>query len=302
MQNPCKLPLFSVVIPAYQAEPYIIDALESVKRQTFLDYEIIVVDDGSRDATSTLVKAWGNRNKEKVLRLYRQVRKGIGAARNKAIWQAEGSFVAFLDSDDRWLDSKLESVATYLGGEPEVDLICHDEWLMEDGKKLRHIKCGPYTKYKDLLFRGNCLSTSATVVRRSKLLDVGGFSEELWTNEDYDLWLRLARERCRFANLHKVLGVARIHAQGITRKADEHCEHGLKVLEFHYRQWGNESLYYRYMLRRRKAGVIRGAGITFMKQRDFKKAQRFFKLALRQDPLAWKTWLLSIMSLARLRV
>jgi glycosyltransferase involved in cell wall biosynthesis len=294
------MPLFSVLIPAYNAERFIIDALDSVARQTFTDYEIIVVDDGSQDATSKQVEAWAKWNSDKSLRLYWQHNKGIGAARNRAMWESVGKYIAFLDADDSWTEQKLERVGHYLEEFPAVDLVCHNEGVVGLGECQRVLRYGPHTEYEALLFKGNCISTSATVVRRGKVLQVGGFSDDLRFNgvEDYDLWLRLARAGCRFAYLDEAMGVYRVHDQGITSKVEQHCEHCLNVLESHFRVFPRQNAYYRYLMRRRRAATMRSAGRNLMEQGNRMQAQRFLIMALKEDPLSWKTWLLGTLNIA----
>ena len=204
-----KEPLFSVVIPAYNAEAFVCDTLDSVVSQTFTDYEIIVVDDGSTDGTYEKVNLWAEQHSTVKLKIVRQANKGIGGARNTAIRHTNGVFAAFLDADDVWLEQKLEFIANYIKANPSADLICHDIWFQSHKKGKKPMTFGPHTTYKDLLFKGNSISTSATVVRRQKILDVDGFSEDMRFNavEDYDLWLRLARAGCRIEYLHEILSI-----------------------------------------------------------------------------------------------
>lgn len=290
---------FSVVIPAYNAERFIVDALNSVARQTFTEYEIVVVDDGSKDGTSKQVRAWSADHQGIELRLLQQENKGIGQARNTGVRSATGTYVAFLDSDDIWMEQKLETVALRLARPLPAELICHDEWLEEAGHRPRRLTYGPHSTYKEILFKGNPLSTSATVVRRQKLLEVGGFSEDLRFNsvEDYDLWLRLARSGCRIEYVHEVLGTYRQHGQGITSKIEMHCEHYLNVLEAHFSGWQKKTPCYRYLMRRRRAAVLRGACRAFMQRGESREAQRFFLRALFEDPFSWKGWALGILNL-----
>jgi glycosyltransferase involved in cell wall biosynthesis len=290
-------PLFSVVIPAYNAEKFVCKALDSVTDQTISDYEVVVVDDGSTDGTSRKITSWAKEHPLVKLRLIQQANKGIGGARNAGIRHANGVFVAFLDSDDFWLGKKLEFVADHIKANPSVDMICHDEWLQTDKAGKKRLTYGPYATYRDLLFNGNCISTSATVVRRQKILEVGGFSEDMQFNsvEDYDLWLRLARADCCIEYLHKILGVYRVWGQGVTNNIALHNQHAMNVLDAHFRRWQPKNLYYRYLIRQRRAGTLRGGGHAFMKQGDHREAQKYFCMAIEQDPLNWKTWVLILL-------
>ncbi|MBI3693959.1 MAG: glycosyltransferase [Acidobacteria bacterium] len=296
-------PMFSVVIPAYNAERFILDALDSVESQTLRADEIIVVDDGSRDATVALVEDW-RRQPASRLRLHRQDNQGAGAARNAGVGLASGEFVAFLDADDTWMSNKLEVVAGYLERHPEADVACHDEWLRQGGARSRVLRHGPRARYEDLLFRGNCLSPSATVVRRKKLLEAGGFSTNLDYDgaEDYELWLRLAGAGCVFGFVRQPLGVYNAHGAGISSSVDRLCRHILNVLAHHFESWQPQNTYYIYQMRRRRAMTLRWAGHEWMLRNDHTRASQFLIPALREDPFAWKTWLLSVANLAGLRL
>lgn len=298
------MPLFSVVIPAYNAKAYIPECLDSVRVQSFTDYEVVVVDDGSEDGTGGLVQDWASRNSALRLRLVRQENRGIGSARNTGVRGATGKFIAFLDSDDSWLPKKLERVAEFISEHGDADLVCHDEWLAEEAHPTRTLRYGPYTAYEDLLFKRNCISTSATVVRSRNVLAVGGFSENPRFNgaEDYDLWLRLAKAGCRFAYLHEVLGRYRVHKGGTTRKAEEYCEHTLGLLAVHFGSFPEADPRYRSMMRRRRAGALRGAGRLLMKQGDRVRAQQYLRKAIGEDPLSWKNWGLALLNTAHLSV
>lgn len=293
--------MFTVVIPAYNAAQFIVDCLDSVERQTFGDYEIVVVDDGSEDGTATLVEHWADQHRDQSLRLHHQPNRGIGAARNAGVLRAQGEFVAFLDADDRWLERKLERVAGHLAPHPKLDVVCHDEWCIDRTGQRRFLRHGPYTRYEDLLFRGNSLSTSATVVRREPVLAVGGFSEDLRINgaEDYDLWLRLARDGCRFGYLNEVLGIYRVHDGGISGRAVEHARNTMSVIDAHFRALARPGMYQRYLIRRTRAAILRGGSWTLVEQGGYRNAWRLLMKAARENPASAKTWLLCLLTAVR---
>lgn len=292
---------FTVVVPAYNSTQFINECLESISQQTFADYDVVVVDDGSDDDTGARVADWSNRHPERSLLLCRQPNKGIGAARNAGVLRAQGEFVAFLDADDRWLERKLEQVAGHLARHPELDVVCHDEWCINRTGHRRLLRHGPYTRYEDLLFRGNSLSTSATVVRREPVLAVGGFSEDLRINgaEDYDLWLRLARDGCRFGYLNEVLGIYRVHDGGITGRAVEHARNTMSVIDAHFRALARPGMYQRYLIRRTRAAILRGGSWTLVEQGGYRNAWRLLMKAARENPVSAKTWLLCLLSAVR---
>lgn len=294
-------PLFSVVIPAYNAEAFVEEALDSVSAQTFPDYEVLLVDDGSSDSTASRAALWAAAHPEIRWQLISQPNKGIGGSRNAGVFAARGDYLAFLDVDDLWLPEKLARVARFLKESGSPDLVCHDEWLAAPQRLLQRSTYGPYQAYSDLLFKKNTISTSATVVRRERVWEIDGFSEDLNFNgvEDYDLWMRLAKSGCRIEYLHEVLGIYRIHEQSITAGIDRHCQNALNLLEHHFRDWPEQNIRSWFRQRRRQGAVLRGAGHSFLKRADDRgAARRYLGRAMLVNPLDWKTWVLMLITLA----
>jgi glycosyltransferase involved in cell wall biosynthesis len=182
------MPLVSVIIPTYNRASLVERAIRSVLTQTFTDYELIVVDDGSHDSTRDLLASFDSR-----IAVLSQPNRGVAAARNLGIRASTGELVAFLDSDDEWLPEKLTAqVACYDAADPFF--ICHtDEIWMRDGQEVRqravHQKQGGRFFERAL---ERCLISPSSVVISRKLLDrCGWFDETLPAAEDYDLWLRI---------------------------------------------------------------------------------------------------------------
>ncbi|MCX5816444.1 MAG: glycosyltransferase [Proteobacteria bacterium] len=296
-------PLISVVVPAYNAELFIEDALNSICRQSVSDYEIVVVDDGSTDGTYDRVKDWANAHPAIHVKIVCQENKGIGGARNTGINSSSGSYIAFLDADDVWLEPKLENVIQRFKKSPNLDIVCHDIWIEEIGRRIRRKCCGPHKSYRDLLYKGNAISTSATVVKREKILAAGGFSEDPSFNgvEDYDFWLRLARINCSIAYINVILGVYRMFGQGITAKIGEHCQHNLNVVNAHFQGWQPKTSLYKYLMRKRRADIIRGGGRAFMRSGNHKTAHQYFLTALNCDLFNWKSWVFMFLNAARIK-
>lgn len=293
------VPLFSIVIPAYNAEALVCDALDSVANQTFTDYEVIVVDDGSIDRTYDKLTLWSEQHPSVRSKIVRQANMGIGGARNTGIKYANGLFVAFLDADDIWLEQKLEFVANYIKAHPLADLVCHDIWFQSNRTGRKPMTFGPYNTYKELLFKDNSISTSATVVRRQKILDVNGFSEDMRFNgvEDYDLWLRLAQAGCRIEYFHKILSVYRDLGNSISKNISSHIQHIINVYDVHFQRWRQKNLYYCYLDRRRRGTVFRSGGHAFLRHGNYSEAQKYLWLALKQDSFNWKTWAIILLNI-----
>jgi glycosyltransferase involved in cell wall biosynthesis len=192
MKRTNKKPLVSVIIPTYNRGWIIKEAIDSVLAQDFIDFELIVVDDGSTDNTSEILHSyWEDIN------VIRQSNQGVSAARNRGLSEASGRFIAFLDSDDLWLPKKLSSQVDFFNSNPDA-LICQTEeiWVRNG------VRVNPKKRHKKpwgMIFEPSlalCLvSPSAVMIRRSLFDEIGVFDETLPACEDYDLWLRIS---CRY--------------------------------------------------------------------------------------------------------
>jgi glycosyltransferase involved in cell wall biosynthesis len=196
-------PLVSVVIPAYNAAAFIKTSVESVLRQTFRDFELIVVDDGSKDATLDMLAPYGDR-----IHRLRQANAGVSRARNQGVARARGRWVAFLDADDVWKPTKLARQIEELHRRPECGA-CYTAILVADEQltpllEQRSERGG--LERADLLVKGNLVTGSASSVACDKelLIRVGGFDEGLSLCADWDMWLRLA-STTRFAYVDEPL-------------------------------------------------------------------------------------------------
>jgi glycosyltransferase involved in cell wall biosynthesis len=187
------LPRVSVITPAYNAGRFLSDTIESVRRQTFEDWELLIVDDGSTDDTVTIVERCVASDRR--IRLLRQPNAGPSAARNHGMRAARGAFFAFLDSDDQWLPSFLEHQLGVFDAHPEASLVtttAYDLGGPHDGQSRRR----PAADYPALTLEDIIRNDSAvfimTVFRREVFERIGGLDEAQWTSEDYDFWIRAA--------------------------------------------------------------------------------------------------------------
>ena len=213
-------PQVSVVIPAYNAALYLRTAIDSVLAQTLADVEIIVVDDGSSDDTANVAASFGER-----VRLLRQRNAGVSAARNRGIEAARGDYLAFLDADDWYLlPSKLASQAAILSARPEVGIV-HSGWLLVDEHGDAKVERRPWQRVPVLDLRGWLLwqpvLPSAMMMRRTALLEVGGFDPGLSHEEDLDVALRLTLAGYATAWLEEVTVAYRQHGGNATRRVAE---------------------------------------------------------------------------------
>jgi len=184
-------PTASVIIPTYNRWPMVGAAVQSVLAQSFLDFELIVVDDGSTDATAVELAKFGSQ-----LRYFKQDRSGVSAARNLGVRQSCGRVIAFLDSDDLWDPDKLKIQVRFMENTPEVRICQTDEVWIRNGvrvsPKFKHRK--PSGDIFELSLDLCLVSPSAVMMTRELFDRCGGFDESLPVCEDYDLWLRIARD------------------------------------------------------------------------------------------------------------
>ena len=181
----------SVVIPTFNRISLVARAIDSVLKQSLNPYEIIVVDDGSDDGTSEMIQ-----NKYKSVKLIQQQNNGVSAARNNGIKHAKGDWIALLDSDDEWIEKKLENQVDRLIKTPEYDFCHTNEIWIRNGVRVnqrkKHEKYGGYIFDKCLDI---CRISPSSVLFRKNILDhIGWFDSQLPVCEDYDLWLRITSE------------------------------------------------------------------------------------------------------------
>lgn len=184
-------PAVSVVIPTYNRWPMVGSAVESVLAQSYRHFELIVVDDGSTDGTSTELAKFGSQ-----LRYFQQGRSGVAAARNLGVRHSRGGLISFLDSDDFWRPDKLKIQVHFMESSAEVQICQTEELWIRNG-----VRVNPKIKHRkpsgDIFDRSLslCLVSPSAVMMTRELFDrSGGFDESLPVCEDYDLWLRIARD------------------------------------------------------------------------------------------------------------
>jgi len=193
------MPKVSVIIPTHNRAQVVADAIESVLAQTYPDFELIVVDDGSTDRTRQVVERYIGQNGKRVAYLW-QENAGAPAARNAGIRLSAGDYVAFLDSDDLYLPGRLEVGVSALEQDPRYGASYGDQrTVAADGTvilKSRINRFGGAVSGWILpaLLRGDLIQTNTITIRRQALEQVGGFDEKLWSGQDTDLWWRLAKQ------------------------------------------------------------------------------------------------------------
>ncbi|BAZ10227.1 putative glycosyl transferase [Calothrix sp. NIES-4071] len=207
-------PKVSVVIPAYNGMKYLPDTLQSVWCQSFTDFEVILVDDGSSDN----IKQWASQIKDSRFKFISQNNQGLSAARNTGINHSQGEYIAFLDSDDLWVPTKLETHVLCLDSNPEVGLVCSWTAMMNaqgqpTGRLLKPLADG--NVYSQLLVK-NIIDCPSVVVRRTCFDKVGLFNSKVRYVEDWEMWIRMATV-CEFAVIKEPLVYYRQHPNNMSK-------------------------------------------------------------------------------------
>lgn len=186
------MPRVSVIIPTYNRRDFAREAIASVCAQTYRDFELIVVDDGSTDGTARIVEEFRQGRADSIQYIF-QTNQGVSAARNHGVVRSSGQLLAFLDSDDVWQPEKLATQIAFFNAQPTAQICQTQEvWLR------RGLRVNPRNKHRksggDIFLRSLelCLvSPSAVMMQRTLFERMGGFDEQLPACEDYDLWLRI---------------------------------------------------------------------------------------------------------------
>ncbi len=227
----------SVILTTYnRGRTYLRQAIQSVVNQTYKNWELIIFDNYSTDNTDEIVREFSNYN----IKYNKLQNNGIIAkSRNAAIKIATGDYIALIDSDDYWEDDKLEISYKYLSPN-NSDGFCHAEnWLFSDGRNMIK-KYGPEKRFlfKNLLTQGNCLSPSATVIKRKILTEVEGYSEDknFVTAEDYDLWLKISKKNHKLIFSEKVLGSFRVHSEAESYDIIRNTNSVMNVIKSHFNE------------------------------------------------------------------
>ncbi|MHB8158454.1 MAG: glycosyltransferase family 2 protein [Desulfocucumaceae bacterium] len=300
-EKKCGRPFFSVVIPTYNRAELLRRALESVRSQTFKDFEVVVVDDFSTDNTLEVVELF----KDLDLKLFQIRCQGIiGLSRNMGIKKSRGRWVAFLDSDDVWYPDKLEKVKEAIEGNSTPILIHHDMYEVKQGIRGKTMRPGPKAEnmHEFLLFERDVLITSAVTVRRDMLVKSGGFSELEECNmvEDYEFWIRLA-PMGPFHFLDIPLGEYNIHEGNTLLNYHCHAKAFVKAIGKHIEALDPKE-YGPAKIKRRLASIWFHGGRVFLRGGFFKEAIQYSLKGMQFSVWNWRGWAVLFFALLRVRV
>ncbi len=223
------MPTVTVVIPTYNAINYLPKALESLLHQTFTNFEVIIIDDGSTDSTAQWL---GNLTDSKI-EITVQTNQGVAVARNLGIAKAKGDYIAFLDSDDLWEPTKLEKQVQCLEANPDVGLVnTWIEYIDEQGNHLSIVQAPEAVGnvWNRAIAENLILCGSVPLIRRSCFETVGVFDPNLLSAEDWDMWIRIAASYS-FALIREPLVSYRQHLKSKSNNLEMHLLHRLKTID-----------------------------------------------------------------------
>jgi len=225
----------SVIIPVWNGEKYICEAIDSVLNQTFRDFEVVVVDDGSKDRTVKFLGNYGDK-----IRWFSKEHKNQAAAENEGVKMARGEYIAYIDADDVCLPKRLEISAGYLDAHPEVGLVYSDYELIDKQGKIIGIR--RVRTNDNLLLLQNNYITRSTVMHRRKCLDwTGLFDESISGSDDFDMWVRIS-EKFALGYINKPLLKFRVYESSTSQLRQKNFEWRryahMKILEKSYERRG----------------------------------------------------------------
>lgn len=263
-----------MVIPTYNSEKTIIRTLWSVKKQIFKNFEVIIVDDGSQDNTIFLVNKFIKKNYLDI-KIYQQSNsKGPAAPRNIGIKKSKSNRICFLDSDDYWFSNKLIDAYHFLKDNNECDVLTSNEIMIYQNKK-KKLFYGPVSKnfYLDLLTKGNKLSTSSTIVKKSFLINKNIFFNEhknFSSVEDYDLWLQIAKKSGKFKFLNKFHGLYILNQNSISKNRILHFQNSMNVINHHLSEINFRDKLFLFLKVKTRIRVIFSFFLISIKEKNYK--------------------------------
>jgi glycosyltransferase involved in cell wall biosynthesis len=273
----------SILVPAYNVERYVSQAVQSALSQTYGPVQVIVVNDGSSDGTAEALAPYMDE-----IVYVDQPNTGLAGTRNRALREATGDYVALLDADDLWMPTRLERMISYLEEHPDVGFVTSDAYFMqeEDPSTVR------YYEYYDFLLQGDPFGVGdqrywilfhnfvmgMTVVRRELFERHGNFEESLGTSEDWDLWIRFIHGGERAGLVHEPLCYYRLRSDSLSKDLHRIHNDSVRVIERAVIRLGPQGTqgFGRPLLRRGKQALALG---------DWNRAAVFYAAAGRDPAL-----------------
>ena len=273
-------PKVSICVPTYNRKDYLRETLDSIFAQTYKDYEVVVVDDGSTDGTAEMLK-----DIDYPIRYHWQKNSGDAAARNKMIKLAKGEFITFIDSDDLLMPDAVDRMIQVMQAEGG-DVIVYGPYLRIDqngqvyGKFKTRLHSGQITKH---LFQNIFVYSCGSMFPKKVLETANGFDTSLPVCSDYDLWLRLSL-KYRFIALAEPTFKRRRHTGNLSAASTENRILELKVLERFYYEKGGDSVVPKKIAMRRLSKEEYRVAVAAMREGKLQVAREYLRKSFRHHP------------------
>lgn len=279
--------LVSVIVPSYNMAHFLPQAVQAALEQSYTNFEVLIVDDGSTDNTPEVVRQWQHNPR---VRVHRQVNGGLSHSRNEGIARTSGPLIALLDADDIWVPEKLARQVALFQGRPEVGVV-YSGWQRMD-RDGRPLPTGPARLHRGwvsgALLIENFVPASSAVVRRECFERCGGFDVALKTGEDYDMWLRLS-PHYQFDFVAEP--TIRYRIWGGQMSTDYRARYATGIRTMQRFLDNNPDAVNRAVVRRAWAHTYTGRGnVTLWRGRDRRGALRDYRRALSFRPVYWPAW------------
>lgn len=287
MTNKKDYPFVSIIIPTYNRANLIKRAINSILDQSYINYEIIVVDDGSTDNTKEVIESF---NEDKISYYIHKKNKGAAAAMNTGIKYSQGDFVAFQGSDDKWIPKKLEKeMNVFLDSSDNVGVVYSGYWYLKNDKKI-YIPSPKITKKEGNihyeLLRGNFVS-GLSIIRKKCFKKVGLFDENLPNLEDWELYIRISKY-FSFGFIDEPLSTAYCSSDSETINYSKNLKSSEIILKKHFEDFNKN----KEILAVNNANI----GLYAFVDGDERKSRKYLMKAIKYNPINIKYWLVYITS------
>jgi len=285
------MPTVSICIPTYNRKDYLRETLDSVFAQTYKDYEVVIVDDGSTDGTEEMIRGTGYK-----VRYYWQKNAGDAAARNRLIELSGGKFITFIDSDDLLMPDAVERMINVMEAEKEEVIVYGPYTAIDENGNIRKRKrkklysgCITPQLFEDIL-----VHSCGSMFPKRILEQAGRFDTSLSVCSDYELWLRLSL-KYRFIALPAPTFKRRRHSGNLSERSFTNRKIELEVLERFYYQDGGRDVIPEKLAMRRLSEEIYRVGKCALKEGEYHEAKDYFRTSLRSrlNPKSLAMWILA---------
>ncbi len=270
------MPKVSVIIPTHNRAEFLRSAITSVLNQTFQGFEIVIIDDASKDHTQEVI---ANFNDARIKVIHNQFSKGDAGARNIGVINSNGEYIAFLDDDDEWLPEKLEIQTCLLDNSPpEVGGVCTHSFIIE---QVSGRVSSVFNPERNDLVKENFIRTSSILLRRECFEKCGLFDESMPTSSDYDMWIRIST-KFSFKIIEKILVKYYIHENRLTFNYEKITK-GMEILFEKHDDFFNKNTK-AYSQRYLHLGVL------YCYKGEVQKGRKAFRKSMRMNPFEMRNY------------